>query len=464
MPVPSKTSLRRAAFAAYACICAALGLLLVLSAWYTYNDVQSVGNSFFRSLVARVAADAQKNVGRLESDLRRQGRDAGAWQEIRTAWLADAWRQSLAAERGWLYLAVVSSGGDVLLHSDPQRQEEQLTRGWYDTVVFDDVLQVVQTSDATLAGGREALDMRVPIRMDEQVVGTYHTGVDRAWFERQVAGRRRELLWRRAGLIGAVFVVVVAGATSLYFIATHSVFLRQAVKSAHVERSVEISRLAAGLAHEIRNPLHAIRLNLHTFRRAQEAQIRLPAEELETLIEESILEIDRIDGLMHELIGFATPEKPARDAIDLKSELQSVVDFISQEMMDNNVQVALHVPSRPVTARIDSGRLRQILLNLLHNASEAGREERSERKVDVGLQSAGGRAVITVADDGPGIPEADRRRVFEPFFTRREQGTGLGLALVKRFVEEADGSVTCEENDAGGSTFRISLPEAPKGS
>jgi signal transduction histidine kinase len=96
------------------------------------------------------------------------------------------------------------------------------------------------------------------------------------------------------------------------------------------------------------------------------------------------------------------------------------------------------------------------MLNLLSNAADA---LNGKGRIDVAAQVRGGRTEITVADNGPGVADVDRQRIFEPFYTQKADGTGLGLALVKRFVEECDGQIRCESNHLGGTTFRITLPE-----
>jgi signal transduction histidine kinase len=106
---------------------------------------------------------------------------------------------------------------------------------------------------------------------------------------------------------------------------------------------------------------------------------------------------------------------------------------------------------------LDRNRFRQIMLNLLTNAKEA---VGTEGQIEVTLARHGRDQVeIVVADDGPGVAPVDRDRIFDPFYSTKELGTGLGLAMVKRFVDEAGGSVACEANESNGARFRISFPE-----
>lgn len=455
MPRIARKSLTRSAISAYGCICVALLLLLGLSVWSTYRELQMFRSALLQAEVSRIRSHAERTVGRLERELESQAEtDLNAID--RDSWLSEYWDRVIPREDQRLYAALVDRDGRIVLHSDGNLAGGQLGRQWYERLADEAGTEVVETRSAALTTGEQALDVRVPILLNGREIGEYHAGFDLAWFEQWSADQQSGFLRQRTLLVGSVLLIVLLAATSLYYIATHSVFLRRAVNTAHLERTAEISQLAAGLAHEIRNPLHAIRLNLHTFGRAQESGSTLAPDEVKTMLDQSSHEIERIDRLMQELVGFATPEDPRDELIDLKAELKGVVDFIDQEMIRNDVEVRTEFPQRPIFVRIDSGRLRQIVLNLLHNAADASD---SHGRILVAVTVRASRVVITVADNGQGISDADRARIFEPFFTTKTDGTGLGLALVKRFVEEADGTIVCEQNPQGGTIFRIQLPD-----
>ncbi|MEX0820135.1 MAG: ATP-binding protein, partial [Pirellulaceae bacterium] len=451
-------SLNRSAVAAYGCICIALVLLLGTSVWNTYCEVRSFRSTLLQAEVTRVRARAERTVGRLERELESQD-ELDLSLLARNNWLRDYWLRVIPQEEQRLYAAIVDRQGRVVLHNSPDRVGGQLARQWYDRLAPEAGEWVVETRSAALTAGQRALDVRVPIVYGDREVGEYHTGFDLNWFDEFSAAQRSGFLRQRLLLLGSVVSIVLLAAMSLYYIATHSVFLRRAVSTAHLERTAEIGQLAAGLAHEIRNPLHAIRLNLHTFQRSQQSDSSLEPEEMKTMLEQSSREIERIDRLMQELVGFAMPEAPRDELIDLKAELQGILDFIDQEMVRNQVEVRAELPPRSVLVRFDPGRLRQIMINLLHNAAAASE---SNGRVMVALAARGGQAEITVADHGSGVSDADRERIFEPFYTTKSDGTGLGLALVKRFVDEADGEIHCEHNPGGGTIFRIRVPEQPK--
>jgi signal transduction histidine kinase len=222
------------------------------------------------------------------------------------------------------------------------------------------------------------------------------------------------------------------------------------------QKLAELGRLAGALAHEIRNPLNALRLNLHTVRRCLQDEKTLPAGEVSQIVSESELEIERLEYLIRSILDYARPEQGQREEIDLRRELEAAVSFVSQLMDRDGIDLRIQAPDTPIWVNVDRARLRQTILNLLNNAHEAiGRGG----EISVDLSRRDHWAEIGVTDSGAGITAEHRERIFEPFFTTKDEGCGLGLALVKRFAEEAGGTVVCESDGNRGARFRVCLPE-----
>ncbi|HEX8106925.1 MAG TPA: ATP-binding protein, partial [Kofleriaceae bacterium] len=116
--------------------------------------------------------------------------------------------------------------------------------------------------------------------------------------------------------------------------------------------------------------------------------------------------------------------------------------------------VTVDATGAPATWSLDAGRIRQVVLNLIDNAVAAG------PPVSVTVRRERGRLILEVADRGPGVPEPDRERIFEPFFTGKTQGTGLGLAICRRVVELHGGTIAVYPNPGGGAMFRAEIPES----
>jgi signal transduction histidine kinase len=211
------------------------------------------------------------------------------------------------------------------------------------------------------------------------------------------------------------------------------------------------------MAHEIRKPINAVRTNLQTLRRLAYPAHGEDPSSISATIAAANREIERLEGLMRIMLGYALPEKPTDERIDVRSELEATLSFIKPVIDRVGSCVRCRLAPTPLYVHLDRNRFRQIVLNLVANAAEAAG---AEGQIDVTLTRSGrGRVEVVVSDNGPGVPPEERQRIFEPFYSTKPQGTGLGLALVKRFVDEARGTVTCEANARTGARFRIDFPE-----
>ena len=166
-----------------------------------------------------------------------------------------------------------------------------------------------------------------------------------------------------------------------------------------------------------------------------------------------LAEIDRLDGILSELLTWAKPSELRREAVDLGALLDEALELMRPQLEHRGIRVARRSePVPPLNG--DRERLRQLLRNLLANARDA---LGTGGTLTVRLAPGNAGIRLEVADDGPGIPAEIRDRVFEPFVTGRRDGTGLGLALAKRAVEDHGGALGFESG-SGGTVFRVDLP------
>jgi len=228
------------------------------------------------------------------------------------------------------------------------------------------------------------------------------------------------------------------------------------------QRSRELSQIGAGLAHEVRNPLHALRINLHTVRRSFSSRNKLPEDQLMATIEESESAIERLDELMRDLVQFTDRTAGKASDVDLAHEVRATLSLLAETLQHERIDVSSQFPSEPAPIAIDPVRLRQLLLNVLtmaqHRAGKSGKIEVQVDRVDGGVE-------LAVGDSGPQLPDDQRTRIFEPFQAPAETGSGLGLALVQVYVEEAGGRAVWDDGAAAGRCrlwFPLA-PSAPKG-
>jgi len=227
---------------------------------------------------------------------------------------------------------------------------------------------------------------------------------------------------------------------------------------ARSERLADLGRLAAGLAHELRNPLASIM-------GAQELLAQAPGLEGEyrRLMEIALRESSRLEALVTRFLEFARPAPPRRAPCDLSALVEETLDAFRNDPAAARIELEREL--RAARTEADPDQLRQVLWNLVLNAAQAaGDPERGgPGHVRVTCGEDGDGAYLVVDDDGPGIPPEHRERIFLPFFTTKPLGTGLGLANVHQLVDAHGGAISVETSPAGGARFRVRFPVEARG-
>jgi two-component system sensor histidine kinase HydH len=219
------------------------------------------------------------------------------------------------------------------------------------------------------------------------------------------------------------------------------------------EKLAALGQLATAIAHEVRNPLAVIRSA------AQSLAEIAPAGDDEARRASAFIaaEIDRLNNVITSLLAFARPLQLAPRAVTVAELFDRALLLASEHLAASRVHVGCDTPARLPAVRADPDLVCQVLLGLLTNAAEAapvGGEIRLE------ACAAEGAVELAVADTGPGVAPELRERVFEPFFTTRPRGTGLGLAVARQIVEAHGGTIAVRERTGGGARFVVRLPAA----
>jgi PAS domain S-box-containing protein len=222
------------------------------------------------------------------------------------------------------------------------------------------------------------------------------------------------------------------------------------------ERLAAAGALAAGLAHEIRNPLNGASLHLSVLDRALARSPDVPdaAREATGVLR---AEIRRLSALVTDFLDVARPKPLARAPVDLNDVAQSVHALLVPEAEARKIRLALEAFPFPATAHVDSERTKQVLVNLVRNAIEAAKEGGN---VVLRVRRLPHEVEIDVEDDGPGIPDP-AAPIFDAFFTTKDRGTGLGLSIVQRIVTDHGGEVTFASRP-GSTTFTVRMPITPQ--
>ncbi|MFN0062502.1 MAG: sensor histidine kinase [Myxococcaceae bacterium] len=220
------------------------------------------------------------------------------------------------------------------------------------------------------------------------------------------------------------------------------------------EKLATVGTLTAGLSHEIRNPLNAAALQLSVLERRLE---RLPAENRSDYLEPLGLvkdEIRRLDHILEDFLQFARPREFTAQPVDVVHVVKRVFALLEPDAKRRGCELELRLfPVPPVGG--DEGRLRQVVMNLALNALEA---MPGPGRISASTCRQGSDVVLCIEDTGPGIPRDIRDKIFEPFFSTKASGSGLGLPIVNAIITQHGGSLSVEDVTKGGSRFLIKLP------
>ncbi len=333
------------------------------------------------------------------------------------------------------YFALVDKSGTIRFHTNPGLIGRSFAGGAPPVMPTG-----VSEQRERLGTGEEVYLLRTPIHPDhdqllltlalhtyraDQVIRRARTGVS-------IVAALTLLLW---GLTGFLFALLRRDE-------------RQRRELGRREELARLGEMSAVLAHEIRNPLAGIKGFAQLVASAERIEpARLYAEKI---VSQSL----RMEALVNDLLAFARDDREERQPVDLAALVNDCVDLIRSEAAPARVAVE-HRRHPPLKVRVGADRLMQLLLNLMKNGVQA-MPDGGVLRVD--LERAEATARIRVVDSGIGIPAADLPHIFEPFWTSKAQGTGLGLALCRRVTEEHGGRLQVESAPGAGTTVTVVLP------
>ncbi|NOX42018.1 MAG: HAMP domain-containing histidine kinase [Alphaproteobacteria bacterium] len=224
----------------------------------------------------------------------------------------------------------------------------------------------------------------------------------------------------------------------------------QETRLAHASRVNAMGEMASGMAHELAQPLTAI---LSQAQAGRHLARRGDIDRLGTVLDDTVSQAQRASNILDRLRRWSKPNRAPPKACALNDAVRSVDRLLAQEVKATGAAVTLALADDPISIDADPVELEQVVFNLVRNALDAS----NRAQVTIQTEVSDGLAVLQVVDGGPGVPAELRSRIFEPFVTGKSDGTGLGLALCQRLIEEMDGDIALLP-DTTETTFRLSLP------
>ena len=229
-------------------------------------------------------------------------------------------------------------------------------------------------------------------------------------------------------------------------------------KLVQADKLVLLGQLSAGVAHEIRNPLAAVNLSLQVLKRKYS-----PEDPEYNYVNNALHGVDRISRIVEVTLNFSKPALPDIQEINLNSVVTSALELVASAIKRKEITVELKLDEKLPRVSADFKQIQQVLINLLTNASDAIKNqgkivmtsyvEKSQKR------SEGEFVIVSIEDNGQGIPPEDMQKIFNPFFTRKAEGTGLGLPITQRIMHQHNGVIDVESTYGKGTIFYIKLPK-----
>lgn len=429
----------------------------VLGLW---NDLNNRRSLIMSSEISNLESHIERTIIRIQGDLR-DGKTLADFSEPKVApWLVEHWFRMIELPENRIYAyiedesgLVRSSGGKFDSVKDRVLEREQVPG-------FPKLVQYVRdVTDQTAPSEVIAIEIGVPIEYLNQRIGVYRTAIPMKWMENQITSAERSRWFVWFSVLLAMTLIVATTAVFVFRLGSHSRDLEVALKHSETRRLADLSKLVVSMAHELRNPLNSIRLNLFSSEKLIRGESPMDQQEALVMIHESVGEIERVNELIGQLLGFVKTDESQETWINFDSEIQSVLQFLKTTHVHHGIQVDYRFADEIAIGRVAKKYLRQILINLLQNAQQA---MIGGGQIRISLRSDSQTVTISVEDSGPGVPSHLFEKIFEPFYSTQPDGAGLGLAVVRNLIEASGGSVSCQRSeDLGGLKLTLRFQAKP---
>jgi len=227
---------------------------------------------------------------------------------------------------------------------------------------------------------------------------------------------------------------------------------KSALKLAQSEREEAWQEMAKQVAHEIKNPLTPMRLTVQSFERKFDAKDPNLQQKIKDYSETLIQQIDTMNSVASAFSNFASMPAQQDETLNVVEVVELAMDIFNEEYIHFKAEEVV------IISKIDKTQLIRIITNLVKNAIQAFPENQENKAVCVNIKKVLNDVIITVTDNGIGIAKEDFNHIFEPKFTTKSSGMGLGLGIIKNIIENYNGAITLESQQGKGTTFTVSLP------
>jgi PAS domain S-box-containing protein len=222
------------------------------------------------------------------------------------------------------------------------------------------------------------------------------------------------------------------------------------------DKMASLGRVAAGMAHEIRNPLSGINIYLNTLKKLHHK--RGSEEKVNQIMSQIQSASNKIESVIRRVMDFAKPGELKLAIIDLNDPVNEAINLSAVTIRKSGIELEKFMAENLPPCRADPNLIEEMVLNLLNNAAGAMKTMTADKKIVVRTVAKGDEIILTIADSGPGIASDIKDKIFDPYFTTKPDGTGIGLSISHRIVTDHGGTLTVADSDLGGAEFQVKLP------
>ena len=222
------------------------------------------------------------------------------------------------------------------------------------------------------------------------------------------------------------------------------------------DKMSSLGRVAAGIAHEIRNPLSGINIYLSTLEKIYDREDSL--ENIKQILGQLQSASNKIESIIRRVMDFSKPSAPKFLLTDLNKPIEEAIKLSAVTLRKSGIKIKKSLAENLPPCHVDTNLIEQVILNLITNASEAMKNVDSDKMIEVSTSLENNRIIIRISDSGLGVPSNIKEKIFEPFYTTKSESTGIGLSLSHRIITDHGGSLEVSSSKWGGAEFMIEIP------
>lgn len=303
--------------------------------------------------------------------------------------------------------------------------------------------------------GNKILDLAAPLYLDKKIVGMVRIGLDRSSMDKSLAENKQNIF------VFSLFIVVIAVLSMWLLYHDQNRHLAGIVEMERqlekAERLSSLGQLAAGVAHEIRNPLNAISMATQRLKRDFTPSDPQKIDDFQNLSGIIRDEIKRLNGIIEEFLNFSKSRRLDFCKFSVTELLQKIVSLMKEEALSRGITIETTWRQDPVPISMDVNKLQQAFINLIKNAMESITAEKG--KIVIAVEKEGKNyIVVKISDSGCGMTEEEIAKIFNPEYTTKEKGVGLGIPLAFEIIRGHGGDIRVLSRKDKGTTFDVILP------